>query len=275
MARWLDVPKSTVRLTHGGQIARQVAHDQRRFGLPGTAPAGQARGGWVTKKTTGGLPPMSQPTSSTARRSPPRCAPRWRPTSRRIKAQHGFAPGLAVVLVGEDPASKVYVRNKAEQTVEVGMQSFEHKLPAETTRGRRCSISSPGSTAIRPCTASWCSCRCPSTSTAEKVLELDRPGQGRRRLPPDERRPAVDRRARAGAVHAGRLDHPRKVGEARPVGPRRRRRRPLQHRRQADGAAAAARELHGDHRALAHQATFPTSCAAPISWSPPSASPRS
>jgi len=51
----------------------------------------------------------------------------------RMQAQHGFAPGLAVVLVGEDPASKVYVRNKAEQTVEVGMQSFEHKLPEETT----------------------------------------------------------------------------------------------------------------------------------------------
>jgi methylenetetrahydrofolate dehydrogenase (NADP+)/methenyltetrahydrofolate cyclohydrolase len=51
----------------------------------------------------------------------------------RMKTQHGFAPGLAVVLVGEDPASKVYVRNKAEQTVEVGMQSFEHKLPEETT----------------------------------------------------------------------------------------------------------------------------------------------
>ncbi len=51
----------------------------------------------------------------------------------RMKAQHGFVPGLAVVLVGEDPASKVYVRNKAEQTVEVGMQSFEHKLPEETT----------------------------------------------------------------------------------------------------------------------------------------------
>jgi methylenetetrahydrofolate dehydrogenase (NADP+)/methenyltetrahydrofolate cyclohydrolase len=51
----------------------------------------------------------------------------------RMKVQHGFAPGLAVVLVGEDPASKVYVRNKAEQTVEVGMQSFEHKLREETT----------------------------------------------------------------------------------------------------------------------------------------------
>ena len=50
----------------------------------------------------------------------------------KLKAQHGFTPGLAVVLVGEDPASKVYVRNKAAQTVEVGMQSFEHKLAEDT-----------------------------------------------------------------------------------------------------------------------------------------------
>jgi len=42
-------------------------------------------------------------------------------------------PGLAVVLVGEDPASKVYVANKAKQTVEVGMNSWEHRLPAETS----------------------------------------------------------------------------------------------------------------------------------------------
>ncbi len=49
-----------------------------------------------------------------------------------LKAKHGFAPGLAVVLVGEDPASQVYVRNKAKQTVEVGMASFEHKLSRET-----------------------------------------------------------------------------------------------------------------------------------------------
>jgi methylenetetrahydrofolate dehydrogenase (NADP+)/methenyltetrahydrofolate cyclohydrolase len=51
----------------------------------------------------------------------------------RLKSQHGFVPGLAVVLVGEDPASKVYVRNKAEQTVEVGMASFEHKLDESTS----------------------------------------------------------------------------------------------------------------------------------------------
>ena len=51
-----------------------------------------------------------------------------------LKEKHGFIPGLAVVLVGEDPASKVYVRNKAQQTVEVGMASFEHKLPATTSQ---------------------------------------------------------------------------------------------------------------------------------------------
>ncbi|WP_010140544.1 bifunctional methylenetetrahydrofolate dehydrogenase/methenyltetrahydrofolate cyclohydrolase FolD [Oceanicola sp. S124] len=46
----------------------------------------------------------------------------------RLKADHGITPGLAVVLVGEDPASQVYVRNKGKQTVEAGMTSFEHKL---------------------------------------------------------------------------------------------------------------------------------------------------
>ena len=50
-----------------------------------------------------------------------------------LQASHGLTPGLAVVLVGEDPASKVYVKNKAAQTVEVGMQSFEYKLPESTS----------------------------------------------------------------------------------------------------------------------------------------------
>lgn len=51
----------------------------------------------------------------------------------RLKADHGITPGLAVVLLGEDPASEVYVRNKGRQTIEAGMASFEHKLPAETS----------------------------------------------------------------------------------------------------------------------------------------------
>jgi methylenetetrahydrofolate dehydrogenase (NADP+)/methenyltetrahydrofolate cyclohydrolase len=51
----------------------------------------------------------------------------------RLQKEHGLKPGLAVVLVGENPASKVYVANKAKQTVEVGMNSWEHRLPAETS----------------------------------------------------------------------------------------------------------------------------------------------
>ena len=50
----------------------------------------------------------------------------------RLKEVHGITPGLAVVLVGEDPASQVYVSSKGKQTVEVGMNSYEHKLPADT-----------------------------------------------------------------------------------------------------------------------------------------------
>lgn len=47
-------------------------------------------------------------------------------------AEQGIKPGLAVVLVGEDPASQVYVRSKGKQTVEAGMNSYEHRLAADT-----------------------------------------------------------------------------------------------------------------------------------------------
>ena len=50
----------------------------------------------------------------------------------RIKSESGVTPGLAVVLVGEDPASKVYVGSKAKQTVECGMESFEHRFDEST-----------------------------------------------------------------------------------------------------------------------------------------------
>ncbi|TPE53795.1 bifunctional methylenetetrahydrofolate dehydrogenase/methenyltetrahydrofolate cyclohydrolase FolD [Amaricoccus solimangrovi] len=52
----------------------------------------------------------------------------------RIRAEAGIVPGLAVVLVGEDPASQIYVRNKAKQTVESGMHSVEHRLDASATQ---------------------------------------------------------------------------------------------------------------------------------------------
>ena len=52
----------------------------------------------------------------------------------RLKEDHGITPGLAVVLVGEDPASQVYVKNKGKQTVEAGMHSVEHRLDADVSQ---------------------------------------------------------------------------------------------------------------------------------------------
>jgi methylenetetrahydrofolate dehydrogenase (NADP+) / methenyltetrahydrofolate cyclohydrolase len=49
----------------------------------------------------------------------------------RVKRENGLVPGLAVVLVGNDPASEVYVRSKHNQTQAAGMASFEHRLPAD------------------------------------------------------------------------------------------------------------------------------------------------
>jgi len=53
---------------------------------------------------------------------------------RQLTQQHGIVPGLAVVLVGDDPASSIYVGNKAAQTEAAGMRSLRHRLPAETTQ---------------------------------------------------------------------------------------------------------------------------------------------
>ena len=52
----------------------------------------------------------------------------------KLRAAIGRAPGLAVVLVGEDPASAVYVRSKNKAVIEAGMESFEHRLPATATQ---------------------------------------------------------------------------------------------------------------------------------------------
>ena len=54
--------------------------------------------------------------------------------AKALTAKSGVVPGLAVVLVGEDPASQIYVRNKVRDTAEAGMNSFEHRLPAETSQ---------------------------------------------------------------------------------------------------------------------------------------------
>ncbi len=53
--------------------------------------------------------------------------------TRRLTADHGLVPGLAVVLVGDNPASKTYVASKSRGLVEVGMRPFDHHLPATTS----------------------------------------------------------------------------------------------------------------------------------------------
>src|SRR5215813_12730210 len=52
----------------------------------------------------------------------------------RVKRDHDLVPGLAVVLVGTDPASEVYVRSKHKQTQDAGMASFEYRLPADVAQ---------------------------------------------------------------------------------------------------------------------------------------------
>ncbi|MGH7092970.1 MAG: tetrahydrofolate dehydrogenase/cyclohydrolase catalytic domain-containing protein, partial [Stellaceae bacterium] len=52
----------------------------------------------------------------------------------RLKAEHGLQPGLAVVLVGDDPASQIYVRSKGEHSLAAGMHSVTHRLPEATTQ---------------------------------------------------------------------------------------------------------------------------------------------
>ncbi len=54
----------------------------------------------------------------------------------RLSRAHGLVPGIAVVLVGEDPASSVYVRSKAKAVAEAGMRAFDHKLPATTSEAQ-------------------------------------------------------------------------------------------------------------------------------------------
>src|SRR4051794_12863170 len=61
----------------------------------------------------------------------------------RVRREHGLTPGLAVVLVGHDPASEVYVRSKHKQTQAAGMASFEHRLPADVAQDRVLALTAP------------------------------------------------------------------------------------------------------------------------------------
>ena len=85
-------------------------------------------------------------------------------------AERGRPPALATVLVGEDPASEVYIRNKRRACEEVGIASIHHGLPADTARGGPARPRHRPRARRRASTGSWSSCRSPTRSTPTRVV---------------------------------------------------------------------------------------------------------
>ena len=120
-------------------------------------------------------------------------------------AERGRAPALATVLVGEDPASEVYIRNKHRACEEVGIASIHHGLPADTAEedlldlvtGLGLDDAVDGILVQLPL---------PDQIDPDTVVADDRPGQGRRRPDPGQRRAARPRDAGPDSLHAGRGD---------------------------------------------------------------------
>ncbi len=94
--------------------------------------------------------------------------------SRRLERRWGMAPGLAVVLVGDDPASHIYVRNKEKACKEVGIKSFEHLLPATISGKRIAGARAPTQQRQTRCMESWSNCRCRRIFARKKFSKRSR-----------------------------------------------------------------------------------------------------
>ena len=149
------------------------------------------------------------------------------------------------------------------------MRSIEHQLPADTPQAQAAGADRRAQRSARTCTASLCSFRCRSTSTRDTVIEAIDPAKDVDGFHPvNVGRLATGANALAPCTPTGCLIAG-KVRALRPRGPGGGGGRPLQHRRQADGAAAAGRELYRHDSPTRAPATWPASCAAPTwSWRP-------
>ena len=164
----------------------------------------------------------------------------------RLRRDRGIVPGIAVVLIGDNPASQVYVRNKSKAVAESGMSAFDHKLPATASEaeaavahrraqcGRR-SKRHPGAAAVA------------ETNRRAKGHRCGRSRQGCRWFPSAQCRPARQRIARAGSMYAARVRDSGQDSAAIACRPRGGCDRSVQHRRQAGGAIAAGRKCDGDN----------------------------
>ena len=169
----------------------------------------------------------------------------------KLVAAGGVAPGLATVLIGDDPASEVYVRNKRRLSVEAGMQDLHRHLPGDVDQATAAALIDE--LAADPA-VSGILLQLP-TPEAPGLRRADRPhpgGEGRRRADHGQRRAPRPGPAGAAAVHAGRRhDAARRVrrpaaGRGGGGG------RPLRAGRQADGPAAAGPARDGDDLPLPH-----------------------
>ena len=167
-----------------------------------------------------------------------------------LRNRHDIEPGLAVVLVGENPASEVYVRNKARQTRAAGMQSFEHRLPVTTSQDDLLALvrrlnEDPRVSGI------LVQLPLPDQIGADAVIATIDPAKdvdgfhttnaGLLAVGGDAMVPCTP----LGCLMLLKDRHRRSVGCAGA------RARAVEHRRQADGPVAGPGELHGHHRALA------------------------
>ena len=168
----------------------------------------------------------------------------------RVKREHGLTPGLAVVLVGNDPASEVYVRSKHKQTQAAGMASFEHIAARRCRAGRSAGADRQAQSRSRGARHSG-AIAAAEIAAYRNHHQRHRSRQGCRRAASEQCRAARRRICRAVALHAARLHHPDQERACLARGHERHRHRPFQSGRPSAGAIAAQRKRHGDDCAFA------------------------
>ena len=161
----------------------------------------------------------------------------------RVQREHGLTPGLAVVLVGNDPASEVYVRSKHKQTQAAGMASFEHVLPADVEQIELLALIAKlnRDPAVHGILVQL---PLPKSLDTEKVINAIDPDEGRRWTAPGQCRASGRRICGAVALHAARLHYFDEERTRVAAGPERHRDRSLQSGRPAAAAVAAQRKRH-------------------------------
>ncbi len=176
--------------------------------------------------------------------------------AKEFAAKYGRRPGLAVVQVGQDPASTVYVRNKRKSSLEAEIESFAHDLPATTSQAR--------AVGSRACAESRSARRRHPRADAAAQGARQRPDHGRRGsgqgcgwLSSDQHRPVGAEAPEAAAVHAVRCDPAGEGVRHQPDRAARHGRGGIQHCRTAHGARVAAGPFDG--HCLSHRNQGPAS----------------